>query len=156
MTWWRRRGRSEDRDGSGLLRAGRKTGREPGLGPRGPKGGGAGAGRDGLARKRGGGNRQRLPGPTPSFKPALARTTTTFRLRHCPAHSERKPRDPRSAAGRWLSDTSFRTVPSPHWLLCPKLLKPPCYWPKCLSFQPLAPPNSGGGAGAYTIPKIIG
>ena len=125
---------------------GRESVREPGLEPRGPKGGGAGAGRDGLARKRARSDRQQGPGPTPSFKPASARTTTTFRLRHRPAHSERKLRDPSSGAGRWLPDTSFRTVPSSHWLLYPGLLKPPCYWWKCLSFQLLAPPNSRGQA----------
>lgn len=97
-TWWRRRVRSAGRVRSGLRRAGRESGREPSLGPRGPKGGGAGAGRDGLARKRGRGDRQRLPGPTPSFKPARAPTTTTFRLRCCPALSERKPCLPSAAS----------------------------------------------------------
>lgn len=116
-TWWRRPGRSAGRDDSELLRAGRESDREPGRRLRGPKGGGAGAGRDGLARKRGRGDGQRLPGPTPSFKPASARTTATFRLKPRPALSERKPRDPRSGAGRWLPDTSFPVVPTLHWLV---------------------------------------
>lgn len=49
-----------------------------------------------------------------------------------------------SGVGCWLHDTSFRTVPSPHWLLYPWLLKLPLYWCKCLSFQSLAPPNARG------------
>lgn len=71
-TWWLRRGRSAGPVGSGMRRAGRESGEEPGLGPKGPKRGGARVGRDGRARKLGLSDRQRqtttAAGSDPQFQ----------------------------------------------------------------------------------------
>lgn len=80
-----------------MRRAGRESGGEPGLGPKGPKRGGAGVGRDGRARKRGLSDRQRqtttAAGSDPQFQTCLDSDDN-----HLPF--ETLPRPPRTEATR--------------------------------------------------------